>query len=144
MWGWIHECLFKLSKKLLNIYNKLLTYIHSIFRLLTGRLPGPRLGTRAARSQFIRCGRRPRSVAPRAPRALATLIPVAALPFLREGALLFPKPLEMVLERLFHVLNGVNGSKSSSVQHHAAGQVSFCDSFSATCFRPKDHANSVS
>ena len=93
---------------------------------------------------IIRCGYKVRSVAPRAPRALATLIPVAALPFLREGAHLFPKPLELVLGRPFHVLSGVNGNKSSSVQHHAAGQVSFCDSFSALCFRLKDHASSVS
>ena len=93
---------------------------------------------------IIECGYRVRSVAPRAPRALATLIPVAALPFLREGAHLFPKPLEMVLGRLFHVLSGVNGNKSSSVKHHAAGQVPFCDSFSAFCFRLKDHASSVS
>ena len=51
---------------------------------------------------IIRCGRWPRSVAPRAPRALATPIPVAAPPSPREGAHLFPTPPELVLGRPFH------------------------------------------
>ena len=62
-------------------------------------LPGPRLGAQGAIGEFIGGGRQPLSAAPRAPRALAALSPVAALPFLKlwKGAHLLPKPLVAVL-----------------------------------------------